>query len=447
MKTNQIKLSIVIVSIPSRHATLSRLLGQLSNQPRFDECEVVVVIDNGTQTIGRKRNKAVAACGGDYVVHIDDDDEVAENYLDRILTAIDLDAGDPPDAIIVRGRCTSPGFFPVEFDYSLDVDLNEARWVETDGVQTLWRTPGHLCAIRAWICQNVPFQTTVVRGEDLTWAASIWPFLKKVVRASSAPLYFYRLAPEKARTIEQMVRGVGQPEPIETVCATCRGTREVAFGFDHSSTQVKCPTCQRDSYDEQAVELTPHEPIFAPQYVEKSGPGSTESYSAPYRRFLLEFMHEHEIRSMFDLGCGDMEIMSRVIHESRIARDEAIFVDVIGERIVRNRAKHPELQFAHADIRTFPLDAALIHCKDVLQHWNNAEVEAFLERLISNSWRFRYALITNCCYGPTINTDIQTGGWRALDLTREPFKYGAEVFRWGDEIGGFKQTVLIKGLR
>ncbi len=120
-------------------------------------------------------------------------------------------------------------------------------------------------------------------------------------------------------------------------------------------------------------------------------------------------------------------------------------LDVIEQRVEANRRKNPSLPCRFADLTACDLPPAdLIICKDVLQHWTNAEVSAFLARLMMDA-TFRHALVTNCNYG-TPNQDIRTGGWRPLDLTAQPFHIGEVVFRWGDQrSGGEKDVVMIDG--
>lgn len=207
--------------------------------------------------------------------------------------------------------------------------------------------------------------------------------------------------------------------------------------------------------------MTDHRDIFTPQYVNASGPGSTLANSQPYRDFLEAFIQENSITSILDLGCGDVEIMSNI--DLRIRRigpwppespgfDPISYlgVDVIEERIERNKDKfraRPEMNFVTADLRAFmriyyAVDIDLVIVKDVLQHWQHVEICDFLEHALG---RYKRMLITNCNYGPTVNTEIETGDWRALDLTIPPYEVGNVIFRYGTETtGGIKDVVLIE---
>lgn len=179
-----------------------------------------------------------------------------------------------------------------------------------------------------------------------------------------------------------------------------------------------------------------HEQAFTPQYVERSGLGSTLEFTGPYRDFLSRFVAERGVVSVLDLGCGDMTVMKNTdLHGARYRG-----VDVVKERLARNRAICPGWDFEHRDVHAWTPDAAdLVLVKDVLQHWSTADVKGWLARL--GGARFRFALLTNCNYGPTTNTDIETGGWRSLDLTAPPFGVGEKVFTW--TIGEITKDVVL----
>ena len=100
--------------------------------------------------------------------------------------------------------------------------------------------------------------------------------------------------------------------------------------------------------------------------------------------------------------------------------------DIVPEVVEADRAAFgtDNVSFGVADVRSARLPAAdLLVCKDVLQHWDLASVEAFLARHLG---RYRYALITNDIASvhiapETLNTDIPIGHWRPLDLELPPF--------------------------
>jgi glycosyltransferase involved in cell wall biosynthesis len=196
---NQPGLSIVIISLASRRKLLLGLLDILATQKRADEAEILVAIDHGGSSIADKRNRLVAAAKGDYICHIDDDDRVAPHYVSAILRAAET----RPDCILVRGERTVDRYDNhgrkvtvdrVVFDYRLG-------GVEAEKVGgVLWRSPGHLCPVRADIAKSVSFPTMEGGvGEDLRWLEAIKPKLATAQRAGGGEvLYYYRFEPVKS---------------------------------------------------------------------------------------------------------------------------------------------------------------------------------------------------------------------------------------------------------
>lgn len=373
------KLSILICSLSSRAPMLLRLMDALARQPGIERCEVLVAMDEGQSITGAKRNRLMEQAQGEYIVHIDDDDMVAERYVAAVLLAVDTHPN--VDAVPLRGcRTIVNGGPPVVFDYKIGVDEGHT-WNEV-----LWRSPGHLCPIRADIAKSRKFPL-LVDGEDLRWARDIAPLLKTEERA-------------------------GEPD-------------EILYHYLYDPRKV-LPT--RDNKD--------HEDVFTPQYAVKSGPGSTRFFAAPYVRFVEQFIKDHDVMSILDLGCGDLAFTAHLKMHGAVYTG----VDVIRSRVDRNAALRPGWKFVHADLRDVRPDADLVLIKDVIQHWSSQDIADWL-RAIADA-PFKYMLVTNCQYGPTVNTHCPTGGWRAIDLTKPPFSVGEIVFRWGKPN---KDVVLLQG--
>ena len=86
-------LSILIATVTPREKYLNRLLYTLQNQiiknNLQDKIEILVYKDNFEKSLGEKRNMMVKLAKGKYVVDIDDDDMVSENYCSSIIKAIE----------------------------------------------------------------------------------------------------------------------------------------------------------------------------------------------------------------------------------------------------------------------------------------------------------------------------------------------------------------------
>jgi SAM-dependent methyltransferase len=157
-----------------------------------------------------------------------------------------------------------------------------------------------------------------------------------------------------------------------------------------------------------------------------SGEGSLLVHVGPYVTFLQRFLRRRHIKSVVDFGCGDWQF-SKTIDWSGI---DYRGYDIVAPVIRENRAKHQTERITFYEIAAPFGDlprADLLIVKDVLQHWSDESVRAFLP-VIS---RFRHALVTNCVNpsGPTVNLPIEDAGFRYLDLRLPPFNVAAqEVF-------------------
>lgn len=96
------KLSILICHLADREVQIKKLLTVLGDQARPD-IEILVETDDGTMSIGEKRNILLSKAKGDYVCFIDDDDEVPEYYVEEILKAIES----KPDCVGFNGAIVS----------------------------------------------------------------------------------------------------------------------------------------------------------------------------------------------------------------------------------------------------------------------------------------------------------------------------------------------------
>lgn len=150
-----------------------------------------------------------------------------------------------------------------------------------------------------------------------------------------------------------------------------------------------------------------------------SGGGSREEVTRAWRVYLQSFLSANRIASVLDMGCGDWQI-ARHMDWSGI---DYLGVDVSALVLKTTRQfARPGVRFLQADGVSDDLPAAdLLIAKDVLQHWSNDDILAFLPRLKN----YRAALIVNgfphTMMG-RINENIATGPYhRPVDLSRPPF--------------------------
>lgn len=148
-----------------------------------------------------------------------------------------------------------------------------------------------------------------------------------------------------------------------------------------------------------------------------SGGGSEVERTKAYRRALVELVKLRGFESMFDAPCGDMNWMPLALEEMRI---DYVGGDISPSLIERNRTRFANLKFVEFDITKdrFP-GADVWHCRDCLFHLSYREIDLALRNFLRSE--IPYALITNH-RGLIRNVDIESGGWRYLDLRRRPFE-------------------------
>jgi SAM-dependent methyltransferase len=154
-----------------------------------------------------------------------------------------------------------------------------------------------------------------------------------------------------------------------------------------------------------------------------SGEGSLRKHTRGYVEFLQQFLKDHQIRSVVDMGCGDWQF-SRYLDWTGINYHGYDLVESVISTNQRRFAK-PNITFTRyeGDFNVLP-NADLLIAKDVLQHLSHANILQFLPTL----QRYPKCLITNCVnpHGPTVNKDIQDGEFRYLDLRLPPYSLNAE---------------------
>lgn len=152
--------SILVPSMVSRRIVRTQLFDNLLNQLMAldenirNEYELLTCIDEGSMTIGEKRNTMVSNARGSYVCFIDDDDIISEKYLSSFLGMI----GNDFDCSDLKGMYYN-GLIKKAFYHSSSV----RAWSETS--ECYLRCPNHLNMIRKDIVQKIKFKS-IRNGED-----------------------------------------------------------------------------------------------------------------------------------------------------------------------------------------------------------------------------------------------------------------------------------------
>lgn len=179
---HQIKLSILILSIPSRFEKLQKLIQKLESQIRDDDVEILSLVDNKSFHIYEKRNELLDMARGDYISFLDDDDAVTDEYIPSILRAIE----EEPDVICFKQHCNYNGY-PFDVYFDINHTWRPMEQLRFNGVtfNDLNRPPFHMCPFKAEIAQSERFTENYDHNgqscEDADWLLRLYPKVKSQV--------------------------------------------------------------------------------------------------------------------------------------------------------------------------------------------------------------------------------------------------------------------------
>lgn len=173
-----VKLSVLILTMPSRKAMFNALTDELTKQ--IGHLPVEVLYDDHAGNIGARRQNLLQQSQGRYVAFIDDDDTVSENYIRDILKAIRTS----PDCVGMRGIMTTNG--------------RDSKDWEISNKHTVWSTVGnkylrhtnHLSPVKREIALSVGFPA-LQHGEDYAYSMGLVGKVKTEVMIEHA-IYHYR---------------------------------------------------------------------------------------------------------------------------------------------------------------------------------------------------------------------------------------------------------------
>ena len=169
----------------------------LDSQERI---EILFLVDNKQIMLGQKRNIMVDMAQGEYIVFVDDDDRISDDYLASLLEATESYA----DVITFLVEVSLNGDPSKICRYSKDYrrDLNTP-----DEYQ---RLPNHICCVKRELAQKVSFPS-IAHGEDSAYSKLLKPNLH-TEHAIDRVLYYYDYSDETSET-QPRRRGVIRVRP------------------------------------------------------------------------------------------------------------------------------------------------------------------------------------------------------------------------------------------
>jgi hypothetical protein len=150
-----------------------------------------------------------------------------------------------------------------------------------------------------------------------------------------------------------------------------------------------------------------------------SGEGSTLTQTRTIAAALPDILRQLDIRSILDIPCGDFNWMRTV----DLGAIRYIGADIVEDLVRRNGQRFASdlRTFLHLDLLCDDLPAAdLVFCRDCLVHLSFEDIRKALANIRRNGAKF---LATTHFTEETQNLDINTGGWRPLNLQLHPFLF------------------------
>lgn len=168
-------LSILIPSLPERHSIFIELYGKLWRQlyymhtthPTLGEIEYHLddsksFLDGGL-SIGKKREGLVQRANGKYLCFLDDDEDIAPNYVETLVRLCQQDK----DVCTFRSIAKLDNYWTV-----IDMRLSHLENEQASPDFIVHRRPWHINAIRSDIAKQYTFPDTNY-SEDSDWMTNV----------------------------------------------------------------------------------------------------------------------------------------------------------------------------------------------------------------------------------------------------------------------------------
>jgi len=188
-------LSVLIPSTFDRNEMMMELVKSIYNQTialdAGDEVEIITDVDDRETSIGSKRQRMIERASGEYVVFIDSDDEISDDYLLVILNAIKSN----PDVISFNGWMTTNGRNRENFKIMKDLPYITIK--DANGNSEYLRFCNHLCPIKKSIALKIGYRDMKF-AEDFDYAKRLKEsgLIQKEVYINN-DLYHYKFIKDK----------------------------------------------------------------------------------------------------------------------------------------------------------------------------------------------------------------------------------------------------------
>lgn len=203
----QMTLSILVCSVTNRFNTfLPNIINKLHSQAEnFEDVEIICLMDNKKMMLGDKRNQMVNLACGKYVVFIDDDDDISDDYIEQLYLAIDsgADVINFTVDVSLNGGPYKPCYY--NKDYPNDFNKEEVLDIEKGlDVISYHRLPNHIMCVKRELALSTKYPS-ILRGEDAGYSKELKPKLTSQ-HIIDKVLYFYNFNQNTTETQKYIKR-------------------------------------------------------------------------------------------------------------------------------------------------------------------------------------------------------------------------------------------------
>lgn len=195
-------LSILVCSVTTRFNNfLPNIINKLHKQAEmFEGVEIICLLDNKTIMLGDKRNELVKLSCGKYVVFVDDDDDISDDYIEKLFFATDSNVDIINFTVSVSLNGGEYKLCLYNMDYENDYNENN-----TEGqIVSYHRLPNHIMCVKRELAIDTIYPS-IIRGEDAGYSKSLKPKLKSQLILNDT-LYFYNFNQETTETQKYIKR-------------------------------------------------------------------------------------------------------------------------------------------------------------------------------------------------------------------------------------------------
>ena len=196
VKSNKPLLSICICALDSRLEKSKTLFTLLVEQAAGRPVEVLISQDDGTCTSGEKRHALSLESSGKYIAFVDDDDHVANDYLEKLVGGCQENPHVVTFNVLVVQEANKHSFTRMNIHTLTTPHEVTPYGKSTDKkygeVFLVGMFPSHLCAWRRDIQRKIAYDPRLNCKDDAVWIEPMMAAkLASVEHRISEVLYFY----------------------------------------------------------------------------------------------------------------------------------------------------------------------------------------------------------------------------------------------------------------